>query len=331
VSRGRDRRRLEAEAARRRRLETELAESRDLLSFLGETTGVLYRLRYADMTYQYLSPAVERLTGYTPEEIQKLGFARVVKAITEPAAEEVPAEAIRSRRLAGVTGEYRADYLVETKDGGRRWLADHSTPWRDSKGEVIGSLGVLVDITHRKRLEESLRVMATMDQLTGVANRRHFMDLAEREAYRAQRYGHDLSLVMIDLDHFKRINDTHGHAAGDRVLEEVCRVCGRELRESDLLGRMGGEEFAALLVECGLDEALAAAERLRRAVASRPVEGPEGAIRVTLSLGAAQLRPSESLSELLGRADRALYAAKRAGRDRVAAEPPAGDHVTNPQ
>lgn len=311
--------RLRAEVERLQGLERELAESRELLGFLGEVAGALYRLRYADMAYEYLSPAVERLTGYTPREIRQQGFASLVQAITEPAAERLTAEAIRSRRLAGTTGEYRADYLIRTKDGGRRWLADHSTPWLGRRGEVVGSLGVLVDITHRKRLEESLRVMATMDQLTGVANRRHFLELAEREASRSQRYGRPLSLVLMDIDHFKRVNDRWGHPAGDKVLEEVCRACAGALRESDLLGRLGGEEFAALLVECGQEEALAAAERLRRAVAAGRAHYQGRDIRVTLSLGAAQLGPGERLADLLARADRALYQAKAGGRDRARA------------
>jgi len=307
---------LRREVERLKGVESRLKESEERLRFITETTGgALYRLCYATMTYDYLSPVVERLTGFTPEEINRSGFSSLVRTITKPASDEVPAEEIRNVRLAGRTGEYRADYQIETKSGQLCWLADHSLPWLDAEGREIGSVGVLTDITERKRLEESLRVMATIDQLTGLLNRRRFMELAEREVSRSLRYGSTLSLVIFDIDHFKAVNDAHGHAMGDRVLERLAGACLCMLRENDLLGRIGGEEFAACLVECDLRRAKAAGERLRQAAAAVEVREGEARASVTISLGAAQLQKDEKLTELMHRADRAMYEAKRAGRN----------------
>jgi diguanylate cyclase (GGDEF)-like protein/PAS domain S-box-containing protein len=311
--------RLKSEIERLKGVEARLKESEERLRFVTETTGgALYRLRYDDMTYDYLSPAIERLTGYTASEINLMGFKSLIQSITKPAAEELAAEEILRVRLAGETGEYNADYLIKTKDGQRRWLADHSLPWLDADGVIIGSVGVLTDITERKRLEDSLRVMATIDHLTGLLNRGCFLEMAERELHRSQRYGSPLSLIMLDVDHFKQVNDAHGHAMGDRVLESLAQACADVLRDSDLLGRIGGEEFAACLVECKLERAKAVGERLRLAVESLKVEDNQAQASVTISLGAAQAQEDEDLAALMRRADQAMYEAKRAGRNRLA-------------
>jgi len=167
-------------------------------------------------------------------------------------------------------------------------------------------------------MEESLRRMATTDPLTGAANRRRFLDAADAEAHRFRRYGRPYSLLMLDIDHFKGVNDTYGHAAGDQVLIETARRCGGALRMGDLFGRLGGEEFAALLPETGAEEARILAERLRRSVAEVEVPAPNGAIRVTVSIGVAEASEGGGTAEaVLALADGALYRAKEAGRDRV--------------
>jgi diguanylate cyclase (GGDEF)-like protein/PAS domain S-box-containing protein len=310
--------RLRREVERLKGVESRLKDSEERLRFVTETTGgALYRLRYDTMTYDYLSPAIERLVGYTPEEINQIGFKKLVQSITKPAAEELAVEDILKVRLAGMTGEYKADYLIYAKDGSPCWLADHSLPWFDDDGKIIGSVGVLTDITERKRLEDSLRVMATIDQLTGVLNRHHFLNLSERELHRSNRYGSPLSFIMIDVDHFKAVNDIHGHAMGDSVLRSLAQTCQNVLRDSDLLGRVGGEEFACCLVECTLERARLAGERLREAVADLEVQDEEATASVTISLGAAQARKGEELSKLMRRADLALYEAKHEGRNRL--------------
>ncbi|SFD88517.1 diguanylate cyclase (GGDEF) domain-containing protein [Thiohalospira halophila DSM 15071] len=176
-------------------------------------------------------------------------------------------------------------------------------------------LWVAVNITHRKALEDELRRAATIDPLTHLANRQHLLDLAREELGRARRYHHPLSLLMIDVDHFKRVNDRHGHAMGDAVLEAVARNCRQALRETDHLGRAGGEEFIAVLPETAAEGARTLARRLVEAVAGiEPPERPDDR-SVTISVGAATLRPGEGVDELMLRADGLMYAAKAAGRN----------------
>ncbi|MEP7358382.1 MAG: sensor domain-containing diguanylate cyclase, partial [Anaerolineales bacterium] len=168
------------------------------------------------------------------------------------------------------------------------------------------------------RLFREVQQLSRLDSLTGVYNRRHLFELCQREFDRARRYGRSLAVVMIDLDLFKWVNDTYGHAVGDQVLAAVAARCQTHLRAIDLLGRYGGEEFTLLLPETDAGLAYVAAERLRAEVSLGPIETARAAISITVSLGVAALDDScASLAELFQRADEALYEAKRAGRNRV--------------
>ncbi len=166
---------------------------------------------------------------------------------------------------------------------------------------------------------EALRLLATRDQLTGILNRREFDRIMKEEAERAQRFGHALSLVMVDIDHFKSVNDTHGHPAGDSVLKVVAKILSGQLRTVDRLARYGGEEFALVLVQTDLAAATDVARRVVAAVAAQPIVIEGGpTLKLTVSAGLATLPQDVSRIELLvGAADRSLYAAKKAGRNRV--------------
>jgi diguanylate cyclase (GGDEF)-like protein len=173
---------------------------------------------------------------------------------------------------------------------------------------------------------EEIYRMTVIDALTGVHNKRYFLDFLGQEIARAQRSGAPLSLVMFDVDHFKRVNDTFGHLAGDAVLKELGRRLLPRIRRGDLLARYGGEEFACVLASTGRDGALIFAESLRARVELEPVVHEALTIPITISLGVAELGPSappaatpeRAVEELIARADAQLYAAKRAGRNRVA-------------
>ncbi|HKA44261.1 MAG TPA: diguanylate cyclase [Burkholderiales bacterium] len=168
-------------------------------------------------------------------------------------------------------------------------------------------------------LNQNLNHLARMDPLTDCSNRRHFQACLEAEIARGIRYGREFSLLIGDIDHFKEINDRHGHAAGDEALRHLVRIIRQQLRNQDELGRMGGEEFAVLLPETGQASAAAAAERIRRAVETTPAQYENAQIPMTVSFGVACWKSSaESADALLRRADTALYAAKSAGRNRVA-------------
>ncbi len=145
-------------AIERRRSEDALRESEERLRFIMETSGdAIYRLKYDTMTYEYLSPVIERLTGYTPEEVNSIGFARLICKINQPGEENVSAGLLAKKRREGRTREYFADYLIRTKSGSLRWLGDHSLPWYNDHGQLVGSVGILSDITERKQVEQALR------------------------------------------------------------------------------------------------------------------------------------------------------------------------------
>lgn len=191
--------------------------------------------------------------------------------------------------------------------------------FEDSWGRVMISI---IDITERKQLEEKLTRLATMDSLTGACNRHRFLERAREELARARRYGRFFAVLMMDLDHFKKVNDTYGHQAGDEVLQYLAATCHATFRESDIFGRLGGEEFAAVLIETSLPAAMKVAERLRGAFAAHPVLTRGGPVSVTVSIGVACAWDDKAaLEDILHRADEALYAAKREGRDRVVSFP----------
>lgn len=190
----------------------------------------------------------------------------------------------------------------------------------DVSGKFSGMLVILDDITNRKLMEEKLNRLATTDALTGANNRHRFLERGEEEVARTKRYNRPLSVIMLDIDHFKRINDTYGHAAGDDVLRLLSENCRQVFRKTDVFGRIGGEEFAAVLPETTLQQAEQVAERLRSTLQRLQLTGPDGLIRFTVSIGVAEYKEGQQLEHILYYADQALYKAKRLGRNRVVVE-----------
>ncbi len=176
------------------------------------------------------------------------------------------------------------------------------------------------EIARRTQAEEKMRILAITDPLTSIFNRRHFFELAEKELQRSRRYQRPLSVIMFDLDHFKRLNDTYGHLAGDYALKEVVHVCQHTLRDVDLFARYGGEEFVILLPETDSNQAHQVAERLRTAIDEEDLKWEEKLMHATISLGVTSLQfDADNLSadKLLDQADQALYHSKNTGRNRV--------------
>ncbi len=205
---------------------------------------------------------------------------------------------------------------VPMKDG--RVLQRFSRGLEGPDGDYWGRIWFYRDITEQELLTGELIRMSRTDPLTGAANRRAFMVALDEEYARARRYGHELAVLMLDVDHFKRINDHHGHAAGDQALKNLVRLVAPEMRATDCFARMGGEEFAVLLPETGLDAARNLAERLRDAAAGLSLTSEKGEFGITVSIGVAQLQAQDTEpEELLNRADRCLYTAKSEGRNRV--------------
>lgn len=173
------------------------------------------------------------------------------------------------------------------------------------------------DVSEQKRAELASVALANVDQLTGALSRQHFLKLAEQELARSQRYGLPLVVLMLDLDHFKQINDSYGHAAGDAVLKSFVQTVKGVLRESDVIGRIGGEEFAVLLPNTTQQGGVVLANRILESVRSNPVAVCDHHIAYSASIGAGNLDKQKTFAELLGQCDEALYHAKHAGRDRL--------------
>jgi diguanylate cyclase (GGDEF)-like protein len=184
-----------------------------------------------------------------------------------------------------------------------------------------GRMLTYADITDLVQTAEQLHILATVDDLTKVLNRRQFLASLENEFKRACSRARPLSVMMIDADDFKRVNDQHGHSVGDEVLRAVAERCRAIVRKSDIVGRVGGEEFAAALTETDLAAAVQTAERLRQQVAGEPFAIGDTRLSVTISIGVADRQSDDAdASQLLKLADRALYAAKANGRNQVVAD-----------
>ncbi len=207
-----------------------------------------------------------------------------------------------------------------TLNGGEtKTIITTKTRYIDAYGECY-IIGVIRDITERKKLETKLKEKADTDFLTGANNRRKFMELATLELSRATRYKNDLSMLMMDIDFFKNINDLHGHMAGDVVLSKLSEACLKNVRENDILGRIGGEEFAILLPQTCIENAIDVAENLRKLIQNLTVYYNNGSsvINFTVSIGVASVTAKVSkLEKLLHIADKALYKAKENGRNQV--------------
>jgi diguanylate cyclase (GGDEF)-like protein/PAS domain S-box-containing protein len=223
----------------------------------------------------------------------------------------------------GSLPEYRDDFVFshQLASGELRVVEFHASPIL-LRGQSI-LFAIIHDITQRRALEQEMRRLATTDSLTGLVNRRVFLAQVARELERFQRYARPVALLMLDLDSFKRINDARGHAAGDSVLQHFADIARQSLRKIDVLGRLGGEEFAALLPGTDAAGAVQLAERLRQAVAEQPAEIEGGSLAYTVSVGVTWFASGDSNADsILARADRALYRAKDNGRNRVEAESP---------
>jgi diguanylate cyclase (GGDEF)-like protein len=219
-----------------------------------------------------------------------------------------------------LNGETWHGELINRRKNGSLYHEEFSiAPVRDENGVISHFVGVKLDISERKRLEAELWEMATTDALTGLFNRRHFMARLAEELARLQRLEHHhVSVLMLDIDHFKLINDTYGHAVGDEMLKHIAGLMHHELRRIDTIGRLGGEEFSIFLSGTDLAAAVIFADRLRQKIADMPLRIDGQSICATVSIGIAAMEISDTQAdEVLIRADDALYRAKSAGRNRV--------------
>jgi diguanylate cyclase (GGDEF)-like protein len=276
----------------------------------------------ADGCIDGATPSATRQTGFAAAELLGQPFEAFDRP--DPASQmPSPGEAITVARR---DGWHLHEGWHARASGGRYWC-QRLVAFREGAEDAAASYTlVLRAVTRQGRDTAELRRLLTRDHLTGAGNRAHFFEAADRQLARSVRDGGSTAVIVLDVDHFKRVNDDHGHAAGDTVLREVVRRCESALRPEDLLARLGGEEFVALMPGASLAAAVEAAERLRSALSREPVDLGGVSLAVTASFGCSAFDPAEpaSVAGLLARADDALYRAKRAGRDRVMA---AGDSL----
>ncbi|MHA7835580.1 MAG: GGDEF domain-containing protein [Algiphilus sp.] len=261
------------------------------------------------------NPGAERLTGFSARDVLGAPFAQLFgrEAIERKQPEQVLSFCRAHQRVREEQWRIRAD--------GQAFLADVSMELarNERDGEILAFVEVFEDITARKEREDALYRQATRDALTGVANRGHFTEVANKEIDRAKRFSEPLSVALLDIDHFKHVNDTYGHAAGDTALKSFTAAVEGDIRAIDLMGRIGGEEFALLLPRASATAAAEMLQRTRQVVSALRVSTDDGRVfGFTVSGGVAELRDrSTNLATLLRQADAALYRAKREGRNQI--------------
>ncbi len=236
-----------------------------------------------------------------------------------PPEEREAQRASYSAFLAGERGPGQdIEMTLVTTSGDVRLITWHDTLLRDEEGKIVGGISSGEDITVRRQLEVRLEELVVRDELTGAYNRRHFLAQVPAEILRARRYKRPLSLIFLDLDHFKSINDRFGHATGDEVLKAFSRLGRETFRPTDLFARYGGEEFVVMLPETGVEQAVDAAQRLRAAMRELEIPANPAVRGLTASIGIGELLgDDDSLDAILERIDKAAYRAKALGRDRI--------------
>ncbi|WP_176787825.1 ABC transporter substrate-binding protein [Roseospirillum parvum] len=301
-------RRLKRLVAERTR---ELERARDRLQYYLDIVDKYVLTSATDLSGRitYVSSAFARATGYDKAEL----LGRTHGLIRHPDNPDSLYQEMWSTVLAGRSWHREMKNLA--RDGSTFWVESNIEPTRDHDGTIIGFTAVRIDITDKKRIEE----LSVTDRLTGLFNRFRLDEVLAREFGRFERYGRPLGVILADVDHFKQINDSLGHGAGDRVLAGLARVLADKVRAADVVGRWGGEEFLILCPETDLEGALMMAGKLRAALGEAAVEGldlPAGR-RLTASFGVAVSRPGDTIDSLISRADQGLYRAKNEGRDRI--------------
>lgn len=277
--------------------------------------------------YHYLSRSVERVLGYTAEEYQR----RYASLFTGDPLNAAGAQSTQRTLAGSVQPTFEVE--LHAKDGTTRRLEITEYPVFDEGHRVRFVEGIAHDVTETRRMQARLLELATRDELTGLFNRRHFQDRLVEAIDLARRHRHSLALAIIDLDGLKRVNDAHGHAAGDAMIRGAAAAIAREVRRSDVVGRLeqiagrlGGDEFGVILPFSGSEGAVTAVERILSTLARHPVALRDGTgIPLSASAGVAELTPDLDSATIAARADEALYRSKNSGRGRVSIWSPTGN------
>lgn len=321
----------------------ELRASEEHFRMLAENMADIVWRADAQMRFTYINKADENLRGFTREEV----IGTSIRDNLTPAGLALLEKIFHRRRelemssTQGVALEY--EFPMRHKNGSEIWVEISSVPIYGSDGNIKGYQGVGRDVSERRQYEaqllqshqqlekqlnqvaeekSALQELATRDPLTGIYNRRYLDSVLSRELVRAKRDAKPLAIIMMDLDHFKKVNDQYGHTAGDEVLKALAELLKKGARESDFICRYGGEEFVAVMPSISADQAFERVESWRKQLEEMSIFASDFSIRVTLSAGIALFpEHGENPGELLTRADEMLYKSKQAGRNRITVYP----------
>lgn len=304
----------------RKQAEDLLRESRRLLQDMLNALPIGVMITDSKGSIIIKNPAMKKIWG-GEQGVGRDRYDEYTGQIADPEKQNTTKEGAAARVL--LEGKTTLDEMIDIVDfdGKQKTILNFAVPLRDSPGNIAGAIIVNQDITERRRQEEELKRVddllkrqATTDTLTGIFNRLKFNELLDMEMREALRYKHPLSLIMFDVDHFKSINDAHGHLVGDSVLKEITGLIKAHIRNVDIFARWGGEEFVILSPDSSLSSVRRVAEKLRQLIALTDFSCPS---RVTVSFGLAQFQEDDVIDSFVKRADDALYRAKDLGRNRV--------------
>ena len=332
-------RQLKREIAAQEEAHRQLTKSEEHSRFMLENSADTFWELDPHFRFTYVSEADHRIRGFEASEVIGQSLFSMLTHDSLHKVQESIAIRQQAEQRGEVTGPMRFEFEIYCKDGSTVWAESHSMPLRDTAGNILGFHGVTRDITEQKRhrnellkaneqlarqlqeiqeLQSRLQDQVIRDGLTGLFNRRYLDETLPREISRAKRDGYPLAVIMMDVDHFKQINDTYGHPGGDEVLKSLGLIFRQGARESDIACRYGGEEFVIVLPRMGIEAAIARAEKWRMEVESTLVRHSDFNIRFAISAGVSgypdHATDHESLIEC---ADLALYIAKKDGRNRV--------------
>lgn len=304
-----------SDITQRKQLEAELRHQRRLFKTILDNVDSHIYMRDADHRFHYVNRATAALLGKSPDNIIGKLDEDLMDAATAEQIQQLDHRVFRT----GKTQTGRDTFIDHLGKERHFWTV--KVPFGNGDKEPKMLIGISSDITELHEAYEQMRELSLTDPLTSLRNRRDFHEQLGRELSRARRIGSPTALLLMDLDHFKSINDQYGHPVGDQVLIKVADLIGTVIRQEDIAGRLGGEEFGILMPGADIDSARRAAERLRIVLAEATHEAPDSEpFVVTVSIGIAVCEAQDTTSgELFIQADRCLYEAKRAGRNRVRA------------
>jgi len=306
-----------ADITERKRAEQAIFREKERAQVTLQSIGDAVITTDADGRIDYMNPVAEQLTGWVLGEAQGRPIGEVLQLVNDGSREPLENPLLRALRSGASIGPTDQSALLD-REGRELAIQDSAAPIRDRGGRVVGAVVVFHDVTRERRLRRALAFQASHDALTGLINRREF-DARLNAALRGARHsGGRHSVLYVDLDQFKLVNDTCGHSAGDRLIREITALIQSRVRAVDVIARLGGDEFGVLLEGCSLEQAGTIAETVRQVIRDHRFVWQGNALSVGASIGVVEITPqTESVAVLLSAADVACYSAKEQGRNRV--------------